>query len=435
MQKFIHLEKSLKEYLQCTLNVVIPAFKHTRTLGSNNTYYVYEVDSNMSNNITVYIHKDNEGNIIMYNDMSTTKSKGNNIKLGKLLKALDDTLDSTRIESIVSNHKKNYTLDISVVQTSKNIDEIYDMSNVGGSCMSYKGEYMEIYIDAKCSIAYITVTDSNDPYRQILGARAILWHDLDVYDTDGNRAYSVDVMDRIFFTKEKHKLNLEKWASVNGFKLIDNFSDDILATKPNLISSEYEYVPYIDNLFYVTEDGRLTNDDDLFNIRDSCTETNGRSTDGYISYGRGEDDVYCEDTGNYVYIDDTYYVEDLAVHYEYAEYLVYVDGCGYYTEDSEDICYAKDTREYMMKDDCTYIESEDIYVYSTSDYVICYDDGEWYHIDNVTYCEDILDYVNNNVTIYYVMDEDVYYYDNDGLYEHSDGNWYSEPEEEEDEVA
>ena len=436
-EKYIYITTELRDYIKQStgLGLQLSRPDMSMLLENNIQYSMYIVDNSISNKYKTYVHKDDEGNIIMYTDVPTTKSKGNNIKLGKLLKCLVPSLDSTEIESIVSLHKKNYTLDISKVQVSKYIDGIYDMSNVGGSCMAYKGEYMQIYIDAKCSIAYITVTDSNNPNRQLLGARALLWHDLEVYDTKGNMLYIVDVMDRIFFTKEHHKLNLEKWASVNGFSLIGKFTDEILATKPDLLCREYEYVPYIDNLFYATEDGRLTNDNDLFDIRDSCRETNGRSTDGYISYGIGEDDVYCEDTGEYVYIDDTYWVEDLEVYYESDYELTHIEGYGYYTADSEDICYAEDTGEHMMKDNCTYIESEDIYVYSPDDYVICYDDGEWYHIVNVTYCEDIQDYVNDSVDTYYVEDLAEYHYNTDNIYEHSDGKWYSEPEEEEDEVA
>ena len=415
-KKLMYLSNDLYRYLWDTLELPF-------TLGSIDVgdKQRFEVDNNLSNNDTITYRLMGDGSIL--------SNTGNTIKLGKLIKALRPTLDSTEIEVYVSRHKSNYLIDTQQVIVSDDIGKVYDISRVGGSCMSYKGEYMEVYEDLGCKIAYIT--RKNQDSKDILVARAILWHDIKVYSEANNEELvdTCNIMDRVFFSKEIHKLSLLEWAKENKYRDINSFGDDILVTTGS-IDTGYDYVPYLDNLYYVTRGYNLCNCED-FEYIDQLRETDGSSTDHEISYN--EDMVYCEDTGDRVHIDNTYWNETHDCYYEYNDDLVYISDRGaYYHVEDDNVVYCTDTGEHAWRDDCYYVEYRDEWVESTDGYVESTHDMELYKEDDCVYCIDIQEYLYDREPYYYVEDESEYYYNMpEDVYEHSDGLLYTYPEEEE----
>jgi len=343
------------------------------------------------------------------------------LKLGKILQNILIYPDSTKIEEYVSKWKSAYSIDTNIVKVSDDIRRVYDISNVGGSCMANKGKFMEIYEDLGCKIAYI----EEDGY---LRARALLWdNNLEYYyedndAQDGNLKY----IDRIFFDNEINRLTLQKWARENGYSSLPDSTTDFVTKKS---VGSYDYVPYVDNMCYVIEDSdryRLTNCSDDY--IDSLQRTDGSSGEdcGISEFRSG---VWCVDIDDYVHEDDATYCESDDEYYCYTEDLCYIHGYGWYLQDDDDICYAKDIDEYKFKDDCVYIYSTNEWYYYT-DGLYYAEDSEEYYSDSsdLYYTEDSGEYYENIDNVYYIQDLDVYYSGNTDLYydEESDTYWSSE---------
>ena len=316
-----------------------------------------EVDNSLNSTVSNPIKNGASGEFWV----TTSKSK---IKLGKILKQLIPTLDSTEIESLVSDWKKKYTVDTSKVCISSDVGEIYDVSDVGGSCMAYKGSYMKIYEDLDCKIAYI------EDDGQLL-ARCIYW---DNNITDPNNDIC-SAYDRIFYRDENSKLTLERYFSDLGVPYIE--SNHYVSTKQ--VSDDYpEGVPYIDNMY------RVTNSYYLANWSHPNTYTELQSTTGendYISSFYDEDSVYCEDIEEYRHIDDTFYNQTHDCYYSDDYYLVYVENDGYYHEDDEEIVQTEDAG-YQHYDNCWQCEETGYWYFCEDDRIdtAC---GSTYHIDNI----------------------------------------------------
>ena len=345
-------------------------------------------------------------------------NRNQELKLGKILQSILVDPDSTLIEKYVSKWKSAYDIDTSKVNVSSDIGKVYDISNVGGSCMANKGSFMEIYEDLDCKIAYI----EEDGY---LKARALLWdNNLEHYGETDNTTYKF--IDRIFFEKETYKLALQKWAKENGYESLPDTMVN-LVTKKSV--SSYEFVPYIDNMCYVIEDSngyRLTNCSD--NYIDTLQRTDGSSADNCgISECIGG--VWCVDIDDYVDEDEATYCESDEEYYYNTDGLCYIDGYGWYRQDDEGICFAEDIDEYRFKDDCYYADNSNCWYYYT-DELYYVEDLEEYHDDDTDLyvTTDSWRYYYHRKNVYYVEDIKKYYSSNDDLYydEKSDTYWSTE---------
>lgn len=297
-------------------------------------------------------------------------NKEQKIKLGKVLGQIVPDLDSTEIEAAVSKWKQTYKVDTSKVIISDRISEIYDISDVGGSCMADHGEYMEIYEDVGCHIAYI-LDDKG-----LLGARCLFW-DKNIQQIDTGE--TVSRYDRIFFKNEGYKLTLEKYFKDKDIPIINDEG-----TYRTIRAGKGYYpdgVPYIDSMYLITTDYRLTNNYDGGSILDELQTTNGASNDDSGISGQNNG-VYCEDSGNTVHEDDAIWVESEGCYYQYDDELIYVESqCGYYDINHDDIVNTED-EGYQHIDDCVYDDYDDVHYYYDDDLVCTEDSGLRTHIDN-----------------------------------------------------
>ena len=347
------------------------------------------------------------------------------MKLGRIIRQVKESLSDLEIETIVSGFKTKYEIDTSKVKTSTNIASIYNQDCVGGSCMANQpNNWFDIYVDMGSSMAYLE--DGNGG----LSARALVHH---VVGRDSGKEYTI--MDRVFYDTEVAKLTLQKWRrEQDGYERFKNIEEKLIGANP--IDDEYENVPYVDNLCYVTrmngENYLSTDNNDYF---DTLQETTGGSNRGEIA-GHGEDMVYCQDIEEYVHIDDAYYCDGDESYYGSSDYLVYISSHGYYHEDDENIARDESTGEYDFRDNLKYIEDEDTYT-SSDDYYVCDEDGEYYHIDKLVMTDD--GYTVQIEYATYIEDDGIYVYHTDDYFEHDDGKWYSyeeeQDEDDEDEVA
>ena len=315
--------------------------------------------NNLSSSSDNYLYNNKKGEFF-------TKGTNQKVKIGKIISQIDPSLDSTQIEKVVSTWKKRYTVDTSRVCISTDIGDVYDISSVGGSCMANKGEFMQVYSDVGCKIAYMLNNDGD------LAARCIYW-DNNIEDSEG---VVCSAYDRIFHKTENDKLTLERYFSDLG---IPSITSKYYTT---IESTEREYdegVPYIDNMYYVTNKYKLTNIG-KDNIIDTLQNTDGTSEviGSYIS----EDSVYCEDTENYIHCDDAYYNNTRECYYECTDDLVHVEGHGYYEADDDDVAYCEDTLDYRMTDDAWNCESSENWYYDDDTRVETYC-GSIFHIDHI----------------------------------------------------
>jgi len=324
------------------------------------------------------------------------------LKLGKLIKQLWGRLDSTEIETAVTNWKAVYTVDTTTVKVSSDIGEVYDISSVGGSCMAGHGEWMAIYEELGCKVAYLL--DADDRLR----ARAILW-DNNVYQ-DNNKNKVVTILDRIFFQKENDKITLERWAQEKGY--LTTFTTDTRTCKG--VGSGFDGVPYIDNMYTVIK-SEVGNEYQLSNgygdEYDTLQSTAGNSECNCgISDYDNEDYVWCEDIEEDRHIDDVYWNNTHESYYAYDDNLVYMDD-GYYHCEDDRLEHTED-EGWCWREECT----------------LAYDNDCWYSSTNhLIYCDDIEEYVTEGAA-HLVEDLDEWHYETDGLYEDNTGHYWSDEE-------
>ena len=354
--KYIYISKHAYNILYDMMPNVIDISR--KTVGSNGIVSV-KVINNLSSSNTNYLYNNKKGEFF-------TKGTNQKIKIGKIVAQLDPSLDSTQIEWVVSAWKKRYTVDISRVCVSTDIGDVYDISSIGGSCMANKGELMQIYSDVGCKIAYMLDSDGN------LAARCIYW-DNNIEDSEG---VVCSAYDRIFHKTENDKLTLERYFSDLGIPII---TSKYYTTIKSTERGYDEGVPYIDNMYYVTDNYKLTNMNND-NIVDTLQHTDGSSN--LLSSCRPEDSVYCEDTENYAHIEEAYYNQTRECYYESVDDLVYIEDRGYYEEDDDEVVYCEDTGDYRMTDDAWNCENSENWYYNDDTRVETYC-GSIFHIDHI----------------------------------------------------
>lgn len=345
------------------------------------------------------------------------------VRLGRVLKTLfGNNISDVEIEKIVSQFKLRYNIDTSRVQVSEKIGYVYGISNCGGSCMAMKDEsFFEIYEDMQSKIAYIL----ND--NEKLVARALIHQ---VLDEEGQE---YTVLDKIYYESEKDKLTLQKWRSEqHDMTRFTHLDKKLISKYP--VKDGYDCVPYVDNLYEAVKRGGeiyLSNSCGIKNTLyyDTLRNTNGESEQKKIS-------CYIEDKGEWcvdveAYSTDAYFCETDGNYYWYNTDLVYISDYGYYLNTDDDVAYDEYEEEWRFVRDLKFCESEQIWT-SNEDYIYI-EDGEYYgsyeDSTDTTFCEDI----SGNVMKYeatYIEDKGFYVYHTDEYFEHSNGWWYSVPEDE-----
>jgi hypothetical protein len=254
------------------------------------------------------------------------------------------------------------------------------------------------------------------------------------YCVDTETGEKLEILDRIFYDDEQSKLTLQKWRREQEGMTRFQFHENTSIRGESPVECEYDFVPYIDTLHQMRDI-----DGEYYLTNSKCGD--GYYVDGFQQTGGGSDDgnvagifdaVYCEDTGEMVTAEDAYYCETNEVYYETTDDLVYID-YAYYLSDDERVAYDEYQGEYAMRDDLIWIECDDIYVSDTEGYIYCEIgscEGEYLSENDVVatpdgYC--------NEYDAAYIIDEDIYVYDTSNYFEHDDGDWYSYPEEDEDE--
>lgn len=326
----------------------------------------------------------------------------NKIKLSKILQAVWGITDPARLEHYISKWKSVYTVDISKVTTSADISGIYDMkhpknsSDLAHSCMRYKGEWMRIYEDLNCKVAYIEEDD-------ILKARALVW---EVVYTDRDLEPFI-AYDRIFAKDENARLTLKKYFKENNYLPLQEL-DGGIRTVEEITDNYEEGVPYIDTMSCVTNiEGStfLTNGETVYNTLDILQRTEGGSDDG--EYGiRG---ITCDHCGETVDEYRVVYVENVGV------------VCEYCLEDNYVFC--EDIDRHVPNGDAIWVE--DLSYYVSTD---CYGCGYYVYLEDRDY------YVSMECEYYVYLEDYGEYYSTDyEHYLHSDGLVYSYPEDEDEE--
>jgi len=164
---------------------------------------------------------------------------------------------------------------------------------------------------------------------------------------------------------------------------------------------------------------------------DVIQETNGGSRNGEIG-AVGEDMIWCDDTNEYVHQDDAFYCESDGCYYASADYLVYIDGHGYYNQEDDNIAYDEHTGDYYFMDDLKYTVGG--YHTSSDEYIQLTDgqyEGEYEHIDKI-YELSNGDIVHEDDGVSFIEDTDEYVLTEDAdddYFQHDNGCWYSYAEE------
>ena len=402
--KTLWLSDLFKHKLKVLLNKLEFNMKPDNAFSRQSTGYI--CDNTLNTTKDKPITNGKEGGIFIKGSSNTK------IKLGKILKQITD-LDSTQIEKVVSEWKKIYTLDITIVKEDSDVCRVYDIhhssnGSLGGSCMRHLGSYMDIYEDIGCRIAYIEEGSA-------LLARCLIWE-----VTNNDTGEAITCYDRIFSSNENSKLTLDKYCSEKGYYDIHINKDNIEVHSKSVEGNYYEDLPYIDTLYQLDDCYRLTNYDDSygeFQKTEGSYTCNGGS---YIGNTRGEDDVYCEDIEEWVHVDDAYYCEGDGVYYGSDDNLIYMSGYGCYRIDSGDILQSDGDGEW----------------YFTNGDMISTEDGYNFHMDEYDeyfYCDDCCGYqCTTRTTSYYIEDTEETVCDNCiGHYHKHDGLYYREEQEDE----
>jgi hypothetical protein len=259
-------------------------------------------------------------------------------------------------------------------------------------------DWLSIYADNKevCQLLIAEDTEKN-----ILG-RAIIWK-LDDGRVAMDTIYSPDSIRETFFNyaikegwyyKSSQSCHHHTFDRFNGEHNQDsNFALPIVTLKHH----QYDQYPYMDSLYYLSSDGRLSNEQfkgDKFYIL--------RQTDGEYEEG-GQ--VECEWTGRQVDEDETTYLDytrpnghrfcgivcdDELVHVEDIGHVLSVDAVeeyssgNWYLLNDENICHVPSRDEYRFIEDCTY--SDFLHQYILTDEVVITGDDKIIHEDEAVEC-------------------------------------------------
>lgn len=285
-------------------------------------------------------------------------------------------------------------------------------SNLWGSCMRHEEcrDWLSIYADNK-KVCQLLIAE--DTEKKILG-RAIIWK-LDDGRVAMDTIYSPDSIRETFFNyaikegwyyKSSQSCHHHNFDRYNGEHNQDSNFKRAMVT---LTHHDYDLYPYMDSLYYLSSDGRLSNElftgDKFYILRDTG---GGYEQGGYVE---------CEWSGNMVDEEETTYVDyerpngqhldgrihdELLVYSVDDEYILSIDAVeeystgNWYIRNDERIVHVPSRDEYRLLEDCTYSDYHSQYI--LSDEAVQTGDGHIIHEDEaVECCIDGLMYDEDNI--------------------------------------
>jgi hypothetical protein len=273
-------------------------------------------------------------------------------------------------------------------------------SNLWGSCMRHEEcrDWLSIYAD-NTDVCQLLIAE--DTEKKILG-RAIVWK-LDDGRVAMDTIYSPESIKESFFAyaikegwyyKSSQSCHHHDFDKFDGKEIgFSNYKRPFVSLK----NHEYDEYPYMDSLYFLSSDGRLSNEqfkgDKFLILRD----TGGGFEDG------GQ--VECEWTGRQVDEDETTYLDytrpngqrfcgivcdDELVHVDGVGHVLSVDAVeeyssgNWYLSNDENICHVPSRDEYRFIDDCTF--SEFMRQYILTDEMVITGDDKIIHQDEAENC-------------------------------------------------
>lgn len=260
-------------------------------------------------------------------------------------------LKDSDFEIFNNKYKSQYSTDnfLFEVRPASDIPDVYCMnrmsggSSLNGSCMNDDRAYLDIYKECK---ALEIVTLKNE--RGLLAGRCLLW----TLEYEGE---TIKLADR-FYVAEDHLydafltyIETNKWWRKKYYKTYNDKAQFIMPNGDEIIhefvvqtATDFSYYPYIDTFSFGGE-GYLTNDDDG---QYTYTQTDGSREGGGI---------YDEITGDWISQDEAVQIERGQRKHEWTHMsnTVDINGDTWWKDDDE----------------------------------IRYINGEWYHQDEVVYCD------------------------------------------------
>jgi hypothetical protein len=272
-------------------------------------------------------------------------------------------------------------------------------SNLWGSCMRHEScrNWLSIYADNKQVCQLLIAEDMNS---KILG-RAIIWK-LDDGRVAMDTIYSPDSIRETFFNyavengwyyKSSQSCHHHDFDRFNNTRIEGEMKTPIVSLK----NHDYDEYPYMDSLYYLSSDGRLSSEDfgtgEFYILRQT---DGGYEQGGYIE---------CEWTGRMVHEDETTYVDyerpnghqfcgrvcdDEIVTTIDNDYALMVDVVEeyctgrWYLRNDERICSVPSRDEYRLIDECVY--SEYSHQWILCDESVSTGDGNIIHEDEAEEC-------------------------------------------------
>jgi hypothetical protein len=272
-------------------------------------------------------------------------------------------------------------------------------SNLWGSCMRHEEcrDWLSIYADNK-EVCQLLIAE--DAEKKILG-RAIIWK-LDDGRVAMDTIYSPDSIRETFYNyavANEWYYKSSQSCHHNTFDRFNHSHTSSVMSRPvvTLKRHDYDLYPYMDTLYYLSTDGRLSNEqfsgDKFYILRQT---DGGHEQGGYIE---------CEWTGRMVDEEETTYVDyerpngqqfdgrvcdDELVYTIDDDYVLAVDAVEeystgqWYIRNDERICHVPSRDEYRLIEDCTY--SDFSHEWILSEEAVETGDGKVMHEDEVFEC-------------------------------------------------
>lgn len=284
-------------------------------------------------------------------------------------------------------------------------------SNLWGSCMRHTEckDWLSIYADNK-KVCQLLIAE--DTEKKILG-RAIIWK-LDDGRVAMDTIYSPDSIRETFFNyanKEGWYYKSSQSCHHHNFDRYDgehNQDSNFNRAMVTLTHHVYDVYPYMDSLYYLSSDGKLSNElftgDKFYILRDTG---GGYERGGYVE---------CEWSGNWVDEEDTTYVDyerpnghhfagrvhdDILTYTIDEDWILSEDAVeeystgDWYLRNDERIVNVPSRDEYRLLEDCTFsdyhsqwilseeaVETGDGHIIHEDEAVECCVDGLMYDEDN-----------------------------------------------------
>jgi hypothetical protein len=339
-----------------------------------------------------------------YNKLRSYLSKdkfdkvNNNMKIGKFVNRLfKGSYTDKQIEDFVNMFKAVTKKEDELFELVKG-DEIkkwYNYSNyysdsghLGSSCMRNKDpKFFDIFSENP-EVCQLLILKKDD---KILG-RALVWKtDKGIFMDRQYTNFEHDVEKFKNYAKEKGWL-FKTANSVNNYNVTDNKGNEsIIHMKVSLKKCEFDYYPYMDTF-------------KILNCKENVLKTgyDGESGEFRLEETDGER-MEIDDTTWSSYYNDYLENPDDAVWSEaYSSYLdryssIYIEGRGWFPDDSEDISYVDRYGDYFHYDDVIWSNTLNEYVLSVDSIVIIKEvsskglifelDYVWYDFEDPEYFE------------------------------------------------